>query len=693
MEVSADVFNVSRGVEDEEELGMEEDTVPLLESCIQLVKRRLQATTGPPRPAPSGNPPSPSPVRVKDEPVDEEYNQALFLPHPSSSSVPTDSIKDEPEAPNELMISSVFSVEGRSSSTRLMPKPSLPLPTLGPPPSSSSSSSATSTTLSMMCSFCDRFLIKSQTAYQRKGSLDIFCSPTCLSAKPQEAAVKICHHCCKCHGGWWMAVKVSWRMAVKVSWQVAVKVSWWMVDGRQGVMVDGGWPSRPVPWLQDLILTPVDGGSSVQDFCSTACLAACSPKLRPAPQKKQKAATLAVGLHTHVCFLAFCTAHKLSPGTCACCGEAFTCQPVVLKVATGHKNLCSDACLATYKQKGSFSYACSMCETMTPLSDSLDAKNSQGVVELFCTSNCLLACRIRRISAELACNHCSLYKVPSYHLVMSDNSIRNFCSLPCVLGFQDNSTTALPAAATPAASPTPTIATTIQHPANTKTTSASSSTTTSIIAHPTTTNNNNVLSTTTSTSSTSSLTEAASKSAVPKLLCPVCNCAITACPELIQEKDSLVFLCGLECAEEYKTLQGQESSCEYCKLLKVPADVKRIGSKDCSFCSEGCKQLYKHELAKQWGSHCRCCAYCFSISRAMVTTRYSGKNEEFCSEHCRNKYTLLIQQVRDCTGLDWDWTHTHYISHSHLGHLTLLSKATYKEYIVERETAIYRCGT
>jgi len=37
---------------------------------------------------------------------------------------------------------------------------------------------------------------------------------------------------------------------------------------------------------------------------------------------------------------------------------------------------------------------------------------------------------------ELPCSHCSLYKVPCYHLAMSDNSIRNFCSLLCVLGFQ-----------------------------------------------------------------------------------------------------------------------------------------------------------------------------------------------------------------------------------------------------------------
>ena len=36
----------------------------------------------------------------------------------------------------------------------------------------------------------------------------------------------------------------------------------------------------------------------------------------------------------------------------------------------------------------------------------------------------------------MQCHNCVVFKVPAYHLAMSDSSIRNFCSLPCVLGFQ-----------------------------------------------------------------------------------------------------------------------------------------------------------------------------------------------------------------------------------------------------------------
>lgn len=38
--------------------------------------------------------------------------------------------------------------------------------------------------------------------------------------------------------------------------------------------------------------------------------------------------------------------------------------------------------------------------------------------------------------ARVNCDHCGKNAVPAYHLAMSDTSIRNFCSLPCVMTFQ-----------------------------------------------------------------------------------------------------------------------------------------------------------------------------------------------------------------------------------------------------------------
>lgn len=38
--------------------------------------------------------------------------------------------------------------------------------------------------------------------------------------------------------------------------------------------------------------------------------------------------------------------------------------------------------------------------------------------------------------ARLNCDSCGKFAVPAYHLAMSDTSIRNFCTLPCVMAFQ-----------------------------------------------------------------------------------------------------------------------------------------------------------------------------------------------------------------------------------------------------------------
>lgn len=59
----------------------------------------------------------------------------------------------------------------------------------------------------------------------------------------------------------------------------------------------------------------------------------------------------------------------------------------------------------------------------------------------------------------------------------------------------------------------------------------------------------------------------------------------------------------------------------------------------------GCKVLYRQNLAKSWGKHCKSCEYCYSMSEKLVTAMYGGSTEEFCSEDCRSKYTMLFCHV------------------------------------------------
>uniref|UniRef100_A0A3Q2CNN8 TRASH domain-containing protein n=1 Tax=Cyprinodon variegatus TaxID=28743 RepID=A0A3Q2CNN8_CYPVA len=90
--------------------------------------------------------PSPPLAKVKDEPVDEEYEQALI----SSTS---------------------------TANTRPCISPS---------------------SVHMSCSNCRKNLLKGQTAFQRKGSPALFCSTACLtSSLPSKGGSKLCNNCQK----------------------------------------------------------------------------------------------------------------------------------------------------------------------------------------------------------------------------------------------------------------------------------------------------------------------------------------------------------------------------------------------------------------------------------------------------------------------------------------------------------------
>lgn len=60
----------------------------------------------------------------------------------------------------------------------------------------------------------------------------------------------------------------------------------------------------------------------------------------------------------------------------------------------------------------------------------------------------------------------------------------------------------------------------------------------------------------------------------------------------------------------------------------------------------GCKLLYKHDLGKRWGSHCKMCSYCLQTSPKLIQNNLGGKVEDFCCEECMSKYTVLFYQVK-----------------------------------------------
>ncbi|KAM6974368.1 zinc finger MYM-type protein 4-like [Tautogolabrus adspersus] len=356
-------------------------------------KERLRSSS---QPVPSS--PSPPLVKVKDEPVDEEYEQAQM------SSALSASVKDEPNtAKEDLRIGSVFSVTPAAESQSL--------PVINPP------------SALMYCSNCKKLLSKGQTAFQKKGNPALFCSTSCLTTCLPTGLghTKICHNC-------------------------------------QKLIL------RP----QDVILAP-DNKGAMKEFCSQICLTAFNFKKNPAPFKvfpnnqetTQPAAPPSLcsmctrfGVSKHevilsgsvhklcsdACFNRFRTVNNLAMAGCANCGSYCHNKPIMLKLEDSNKTLCNLDCLTKYKQKTKITLACSMCRTPRPLVEMVDNKNRDDSVNLFCSSSCVMAYKVQTVSASgsrMNCDNCGKNTVPAYHLAMSDTSIRNFCTLPCVMAFQE----------------------------------------------------------------------------------------------------------------------------------------------------------------------------------------------------------------------------------------------------------------
>uniref|UniRef100_A0A4W5L5T4 TRASH domain-containing protein n=1 Tax=Hucho hucho TaxID=62062 RepID=A0A4W5L5T4_9TELE len=546
-------------------------------------------------------------VKVKDEPVDEEYDQAL------APAVLSEGVKDEPDTAEHNLtdyhltdyafLTSPPSLNLHPSSPSLSPllatsTPVAALPkTVMPAPASSSIPPLIPMAMRVACSACKKVLLKGQTAYQRKGSSDLFCSTSCLTSYSPPPIVKMtapgpakkpCHYCLK---------------------EIA----------------------NP----KDVITAPVDTMGTVKDFCSQTCLSSFNFKRNSAVSTLSSSLSTMTGavkcsmckkaciskhevifqgsmhkLCSEVCFTRFRSTNKLSMNSCQSCNNYCYGKVTVLVVQGVSKTFCSVGCVTTFKQKAKKPVACTMCRNFRAPVEMVDSADSDGKLEMFCSTGCVTAHKVQTVSssgARVECNTCGQKTVPSFHLAMSDGSIRNFCTMNCVVTFQDQ---------------------------------FNKSNTQSQI---------NVAPSTGSTAPPAAPAQTRDKvSQGTRLPCFQCHRLFSSKPELIQFKDKMVFLCSVNCSEEYRKINYEMARCEYCKIEKPVKEVKRINKRDYTFCSEGCKLLYKHDLTKRWGKHCRICAYCASTAQKAVTDQYGGKMEEFCSDECMSHYTLLFCQVAKC---------------------------------------------
>ncbi|XP_050012495.1 zinc finger MYM-type protein 4 isoform X2 [Alexandromys fortis] len=483
-------------------------------------------------------------IRIKEEPLDDEYDKAVA---PQQGLL--DRVKDEPEnaqeyshgqqqktPEGELKISAVFSVSGSPLAPQLTTGFQ---PSLASPGMNKMLPSVPATAVRVSCSGCKKILQKGQTAYQRKGSTQLFCSTLCLTGYtvpparlPPPLTKKTCSSC-----------------------------------------------SKDILNPKDVISAQFENSTTSKDFCSQSCLSTYELKKKP-----------------------IVTINTNSISTkCSMCQKNAVIRHEVNYQNVVHK-LCSDACFSKFRSANNLTMNC--CENCGGYcysgSGQCHVLQIEGQSKKFCSSMCVTSYKQNLFNKPTGMN--------SSVVPLSQGQV--------IVSIPTGSAGSAGGGNTPAVSPT------------------------SI-----------------NSSAAAGLQRLAAQSqhvgfarSVVKLRCQHCNRLFATKPELLDYKGRMFQFCGKNCSDEYKKINNVMAVCEYCKIEKIIKETVRFSGADKSFCSEGCKLLYKHDLGKRWGSHCKMCSYCLQTSPKLIQNNLGGKVEDFCCEECMSKYTVLFYQMAKCDG-------------------------------------------
>ncbi|XP_056281599.1 zinc finger MYM-type protein 4-like isoform X2 [Pseudoliparis swirei] len=629
-------------------------------------------------PMEDSNPPLSAPINIKDEPIDEGYDNALL---PQSS---IRQIKEELEnQEEELRISSVYSVGGGNTFTSptvpaaaqaptqtaicipgrgavlqamsLRPPAPLPLPALvtappRPPPPSVPGS--------VRCSGCSKVLLKGQTAFQRKGSTQLFCSTVCLTGHlPTAGKNKACFQC-----------------------------------------------NREILQPRDMITIPGDNSTFI-NFCGQFCLSVFRQKKKPSdkipdktvenkaekpPEKPaeqppdrpicsvcrvsnrqiEHEVTHQGRLHklcSDACFVTWRKMRHLAMNCCEGCGlycsnSSGACQ--TLTIDRSQLNFCGPTCINTYKRDCRKTSECANCHKMAIVAFTFMERDQRGKVQLYCSSSCVERSRPPKHVLDgtaFPCCLCKVSAVPQYHLAMVDGTIRNFCSYDCVCTYRKsgiasqsdliNGASILRDAAKPASSVPPVpqdhpSSAPYQAPHHSHTSAPPLAPPYPAISSPSVPGKARP-----PAGKTLKPAEGDELTDVTKLTCHQCSKQFKVTPLLFSLQGQISMFCSKACCEQYKTQKNILIMCEFCKQEKVLFDTISYNQQDLIFCSESCKQLYKHELTSRNKDHSwRPCTYCTGVSQKMLHSHYGGKMEEFCRPHCMSQYTVLFYGMGRCDG-------------------------------------------
>ncbi|XP_062864108.1 zinc finger MYM-type protein 4 isoform X2 [Trichomycterus rosablanca] len=473
------------------------------------------------------------------------------------------------------------------------------------------------------CSGCSKVLQKGQTAFQKKGSNQLFCSTVCLTGftlppAPIVVPRKTCHLCLKA-----------------------------------------------IANLKDLITVPIDSSNTLKEFCSLSCLSIYKSRVeglskdvvRCSMCRSPKEILHEVNhqgvvhrLCSDDCFLRFRSSKRISMSCCESCSNCtVTGNYHLVQVDDAIKKFCSPACINAYKQKSGKRVQCPSCQDLKAIDQMLEGTNAQGVIEFFCSARCVAnsqaSCTLS--GASFPCTNCQKLAVPQYHLAMPDGSIRNFCTYECVAKFQERVQRSAQMNGASHAAPNP-----APHPSSAQLFASHRHSTQPPAPAPTPT------------------PRPSSSHESVRLSCKQCQKQFCSKPELLQLKNHAGVFCSRLCCDAYKREKEVKAACEYCREEKVVKDVVVYDRKPLNFCCEGCKLLYKHNYTKKHGGQCRVCAYCCNVTHRTLQNHFGGKLEEFCSQECMSLHTVLFYEMAKCHGcknqgalkesLRWDGTVRHF---------------------------------
>ncbi|XP_014732599.1 PREDICTED: zinc finger MYM-type protein 3 isoform X2 [Sturnus vulgaris] len=279
---------------------------------------------------------------------------------------------------------------------------------------------ARSTFTKMMCANCRTPLQKGQTAYQRKGLPQLFCSSSCLTTfSKKPPGKKICTFC----------KKEIWN-------------------------------------TKDSVVAQIGSGGSFHEFCTSVCLSLYEAQQhRPAPQSADASDTsrcsvchkpgeiqheVSNGNVVHricsdACFTKFRATKGLKTNCCDNCGLYIYNKGLPLEYLFHEgqqKRFCNSACLNSYKKKNTRVYPCMWCKTLCKNFDMLPNVDRSGKMGLFCSICCTTSHKVKQsglVGPPRPCSFCRKSLSEPCYYNKTDRVVYQFCSPSCWTKFQRTS--------------------------------------------------------------------------------------------------------------------------------------------------------------------------------------------------------------------------------------------------------------